>query len=95
MQENLELAQFTPLLGILILSSGKLLLTEEKWAARMKEKSREASSHRGGDCKRSGKASSKKKKVDPNACRRCGKTGRWTKECSNRKQEKKAEAHLA
>ena len=39
--------------------SGKLLLTEEEWAARMKEKkSREASSSRGGDGKRRGKASS-------------------------------------
>ena len=37
----------------------------------------------------------KKKKVDPNAYRRCGKTGHWAKECPNRKQEKKAETHLA
>ena len=77
--------------------SGKLLLTEE-WAARMKEKtSEEASSSRGGDGKRRSKASSekKKKKVDPNACQRCEKTGQWAKECPNRKQEKKAEAHLA
>ena len=61
----------------------------------MKEKkSGEASSSRGGDGKRRGKASSekKKKKIDPNACRRCGKTGHWAKECPNRKQEK-AEAH--
>ena len=35
------------------------------------------------------------KQVDPNACRRCGKTGHWARECPNRKQEKKAEAHLA
>ena len=78
--------------------SGKLLLTEEEWAARLKEKkSGDASSSRGGDGKRRGKASSekKKKKIDPNACRRCGKTGHWAKECPNRKQEKKAEAHLA
>ena len=79
--------------------SGKLLLTEEEWAARMKEKkSEEASSSHGGDGKRRGKASSekkKKKKVDPNVCRRCGKTGHSAKECPNRKQEKKAEAHLA
>ena len=64
----------------------------------MKEKkSGEASFNRGGDGKRHGKASSekKKKKVDPNACRHCGKTGHWVKECPNRKQEKKAEAHLA
>jgi len=47
--------------------SGKLLLTEEEWVARMKEKkSGEASSNRGGDDKCHGKASSeKKKKVDP------------------------------
>ena len=37
----------------------------------------------------------KRKQVDPNACRCCGKTGHWTRECPNRKQEKKAEAHLA
>ena len=63
--------------------SGKLLLTE--WAARMKEKkSGEASSSRGGDGKRRGKASSEKKKTaDPNACRRYGKTGHWAKECPN------------
>ena len=61
------------------------------------KKSGEASSSRGGDGKRHGKASSEKKmkKVDPNTCRRCGKTGHWAKECPNRKQEKKAEAHLA
>ena len=65
--------------------SGKLLLTEEEWVARMKEKkSRETSSGRGGDGKRRGKASSEKK-VDPNACRRCGKTGHWAKECPNHK----------
>ena len=40
-------------------------------------------------------SSEKKKKVDPNACRRYGKTGHWARECPNRKQEKKAEAHLA
>ena len=77
--------------------NGKLLLTEEEWATRMKEKkSGEASSSRGGDGKRHGKASSeKKKKVDPNACQSCRKTGHWAKECPNHKQEKKAEAHLA
>ena len=65
-------------------NSGKLLLTKEEWVAR--RNSGEASSRRGGDGKRRGKASSKKKKkVDPNACRRCGKTGHWAKECPNRK----------
>ena len=61
------------------------------------KKSGEASSSRGGDGKRHGKASleKKKKKVDPNAYRRCGKMGHWAKECPNRKQEKKTEAHLA
>ena len=57
--------------------SGKLLLTEEEWVARMKKSGKASSSH-GGDGKHRGKASSeKKKKVDPNACRRCGKTGHW------------------
>ena len=79
------------------MDSGKLLLTEEEWAAWMKDKKfREASSSYGGNGKRRGKPSSdKKKKVDPNVCRRCGKTGHWAKECPNHKQEKKAEAHLA
>ena len=36
-----------------------------------------------------------RRQVDPNACRRCGKTGHWAQECRNHKQEKKAEAHLA
>ena len=49
--------------------NGKLLLTEEEWAAR--RNSRVASSSHGGDGKCRGKASSvKKKQVDPNACRR-------------------------
>ena len=59
------------------------------------KKSGEASSSHGGDGKHRGKASSEKKKqVDPNAYRRCGKTGHWARECPNHKQEKKAEAHL-
>ena len=73
--------------------SGKLLLIEEEWVVR--RKSGEASSSRDGDGKRCGKASSeKKKKFDPNTCRRCRKTDHWAKECPNHKQEKKAEAHL-
>ena len=62
---------------IATMDSGKLLLTEEEWAARMKEKrSGEAFSSHGGDGKRRGKASSEKKKqVDPNACRCYGKMG--------------------
>jgi hypothetical protein len=56
----------------------------------------EASSSHGGDGKHRGKASLEKKKmVDPNAYRHCGKMGHWAKECPNCKQEKKAEAHLA
>ena len=54
--------------------SGKLLLTEEEWAARRNSR-KIASSSRGGDGKRCGKASSKKKKVDPNAYRHYRKTG--------------------
>ena len=75
--------------------SGKLLLTEEEWATR-RNSGKAASSSRSGDGKRRSKASSEKKKqVDPNACRRCGKMGHWARECPNRKQEKKAKAHLA
>ena len=52
--------------------SDKLLLTEE-WAAQ--RNSGVASSSRGGDGKHRGKSSlEKKKQVDPNAYRRCGKT---------------------
>ena len=54
--------------------SGKLLLTEEEWAA-WRNFGKAASSSRGGDGKHRGKASSEKKQVDPNACRRCGKMG--------------------
>ena len=72
----------------------KLLLTEEEWAAQ-RNSGKAASSSHSGDGKRRGKASSEKKRVDPNACRRCGKTGHWAKECPNCKQEKKAKAHLA
>ena len=74
---------------------GKLLLMKDEWAAR-RNSGKATFSSRGGDGKCRGKASSEKKKqVDPNACRRCGKTGHWAWECPNRKQEKKAEAHLA
>ena len=74
--------------------NGKLLLKEEEWAAR-RNSGKVASSSRGGDGKRHGKASSEKKQVDPNSYRRCGKKGNWARECPNRKQEKKVEAHLA
>ena len=60
--------------------SGKLLLIEEEWAAR-RNSGKAASSSRDGDGKRRDKASSEKKQVDPNACRRCGKTGHWAREC--------------
>ena len=61
------------------------------------KKSGEASSSHGGDGKHCSKASleKKKKKVDPNVCQLCRKTVHWAKECPNRKQEEKAEAHLA
>ena len=74
--------------------NGKLLLTEHEWATRSNS-GKAASSSRGGDGKRRGKASSEKKQVDPNACRRCGKMGHWAQECPNHKQKKKAQAHLA
>ena len=54
--------------------SGKLLLTEEEWAAR-RNSGKAASSNRSGDGKRRGMASSKKKQVDPNVYRHCGKMG--------------------
>ena len=74
MDERLEQATTTK-------DSGKLLLTEEEWVAR--RNSGVASSSSGGDGKRRGKASSEKKQVDPNAYRRCGKTGHWARECPN------------
>ena len=61
--------------------SGKLLLTEEEWNARMKRWTGENSSSRGGNAggnKARGKPSGKgkkKKNLDPNACHKCGKTG--------------------
>ena len=76
MDERLEQATATK-------DSDKLLLTEEEWAAR--RNFGVASSSRSGDGKRRGKASSEKKRVDPNACRRCGKTGHWAWECPNHK----------
>ena len=74
--------------------SGKLLLTEEEWAAR-RNSGKAASSSHGGKGKHRDRASSEKKQVDPNACRRCEKTDHWARECPNRKQKKRAEAHLA
>ena len=74
--------------------SGKLLLTEEEWAAQ-RNFGKAASSSRGGNGKRCGKASLEKKQVNPNAYWRCGKIGHWARECPNHKQEKKAQAHLA
>ena len=67
--------------------SEKLLLTKEEWDA-WRNFGKAASSSRGGDGKRRGKASSEKKQVDPNAYRHYGKMGHWARECSNRKQEK-------
>ena len=76
--------------------SGKLLLTEEEWNARMKRRTGENSSGRGGNAggnKARGKPSGKgkKKNLDPNACRKCGKTGHWAKECPERKEKEEAD----
>ncbi|XP_066337274.1 uncharacterized protein [Miscanthus floridulus] len=76
--------------------TGRLWVVDERMEQATATKD-SASSNCGGDDKHHGKASleKKKKKVDPNACWRCAKTGHWSKECPNRKQEKKAEAHIA
>ncbi|CAA0814359.1 Unknown protein [Striga hermonthica] len=69
-----------------ITTSGKLLLTEEEWAARMRERRPgEGSSNRGGYGKRRCKAPQKKK--DGNNARH------WARDCKNPKKEKR-EAHL-
>ena len=64
--------------------SRKLLLTEEECADR-KNSEKAAPSSRGGKGKHRDRASSEKKQVDPNACRRCGKMGHWARECPNHK----------
>jgi hypothetical protein len=83
---------------------GKLLLTEEEWTARLREKrrSREGSSKsgggRGGDKQRGKQSTDKQKKkkgYDPNAYRKYGKSEHWAKECPGKKPEKKGETHLA
>ena len=74
--------------------SGKLLLTEEEWAAR-RNSGKAASSSRGGNGKHRGRASSEKKQIDSNAYQCYRKMGHWARECPNRKKEKKAQAHLA
>ncbi|CAA0806572.1 Gag-Pol-related retrotransposon family protein [Striga hermonthica] len=82
-----------------ISTSGKLLLTEEEWAARMRERRPgESSSSRGGYGKHRGKAPQKKdgnnaRPIDKDTCRRCGKTGHWARDCKILKEKK--EAHLA
>ncbi|CAA0839612.1 cysteine-rich RLK (RECEPTOR-like protein kinase) 8 [Striga hermonthica] len=91
--ERVEMATIT--------TSRKLLLTEEEWAARMRERRPgEGSSNHGGYGKHRGKATQKKKDdnnarpIDKDTCRRCGKTEHWARDCKNPKKEKR-EAHLA
>lgn len=62
----------------------KLLLMEEEWAAQLK-KTGEAYSSRGGNGKHRGEASLQKK-VDPNACQRCGKTGQRSAQIASRRR---------
>ncbi|CAA0825706.1 Unknown protein [Striga hermonthica] len=78
-----------------------ILLTEEEWAARMRERRPgKGSSNRGVYDKRRGKASQKKKDgnnarpIDKDTCQRCRMTGHWARDYKNPKKEKR-EAHLA
>jgi hypothetical protein len=86
----------------------KLLLTEEEWSARMKEKRKteEGSNRGGGDRgggnggKQRGKAPAEKKRgkkklPDPNAYRKCGEVGHWARECPNKKPERNTTRNLA
>ena len=75
--------------------SDKLLLTK-KWAAWMEKKSEKASSSHGSDGKRVARLlRRRRRRSTPTPAGAKGRRAIGVKECPNRKQEKKVEAHLA
>jgi hypothetical protein len=86
-------------------ASGRLLLTEEEWMARMKTKHGSGSSsgtchgggNGGGGKNRGVKAGAERKSQARrnDVCAYCSKKGHWAKECRKKKRDESAQAHLA
>ena len=88
-------------------ASGKLLLTEDEWLARMKKRGADGSDGSSGNCaggNRRGRSRGKEhdtqgdsgtrdaaKEIARDQCRYCGKRGHWARDCRKKKRE---EAHL-
>ena len=77
-------------------ADGKLLLTEEQWQARFKEKQGSSNSSGKGNGKNRSRGPRKKKgngKVDRETCLNCGKRGHWAKDCRSPRKEQANLAH--